>query len=77
MDIAAWVTAICAVCTLLGVGVIQWSNIKSDVKLLQATVTSLDKQLAMMIRSQLRLEALVVGALGKEHPLSQRIREDT
>ena len=77
MITSSWIVATCAVLTILGLAVIQWVSVKADIRVLQATVASLDKQLALMIRSQLRLEALVVGVLGSNHPLSQRIREDT
>jgi hypothetical protein len=77
MFILAIIVAVCAVATVLGLCVVQWVSVKADIRVLQATVASLDKQLALMIRSQLRLEALVVGVLGSDHPLAKRIREDT
>lgn len=73
----AWIVAACAVVTVLGLGVLQWVNVKVDVRELKTTVASLDRQLALVIRSQLRTEALIVGVLGSDHPLAKRIREDT
>jgi hypothetical protein len=58
------IIAIVAVLGLLGALITVWVGVKTDVAVLQATVNSLDRQLVLVLRSQLRLERTLLG-----HPI--------
>ncbi len=60
-EITTWIIAICAALGLLGALAALWVGVKTDIATLQATVNSLDSQLALTVKQLTRVENLVVG----------------
>jgi hypothetical protein len=77
MTATAWIVAVCAMLTVLGLAAAQWVSVKEDIRGLKETVDALDGQLALVVRSQSRTETLVAAVLGSNHPMVRRMREDS
>lgn len=63
-EVIAWTVAVVAVLGLLGALASIWVGVKTDIAALQVTVTSLDRQLTVMARSQIRIENLLWPSKG-------------
>lgn len=66
---AEWITAICAVLGTLGAMGLLYVGVRTDIRALQTTVTSLDKQMALLTRDQHRSMSMMAAILGESHPL--------
>ena len=64
---AEWIVAVCAVIGLLGGLIVIWVGVRSDIAVLQATVSSLDREMARMARELAQVRTLLITIVGGAH----------
>jgi hypothetical protein len=70
-----WILAACAVATLIGGMAIAWAYVVSGLRVLRTQVDSLNREIALIVQTQARLESLLLSLLRNFHPLEPKAGE--